>query len=89
MRYLLIVFCLQESHLSNIHEVDIQGYTCYRANVNDGLEAHGSVAILVQNCIHSRIVPLNIQLQSQLRYFYPHAHLPFAIYAFLLVNLSL
>jgi hypothetical protein len=59
-----IVLCLQKTHLSNIHQVDIRGYTCYRAIVNDGLWTHGGVAILVQNCVHSRTVRLNTQLQT-------------------------
>jgi hypothetical protein len=53
---LSLSFFVFKRHLFNIQWVDVWGYTCYRANVNDGLRAHGGVAILFQNRVHYRIV---------------------------------
>jgi hypothetical protein len=44
--------------------IDIHGCTCYTAAVIDGLRAHGGVAILVQNSVHSSTVLSTLQTVS-------------------------
>ena len=56
------ILCLQEAHLLPEHHLRLRGYVCYRKDTADGLHAHGGVAILVHESIHSQ----EIALQSTL-----------------------
>ena len=53
---------LQETHLLPEHRLHIRGYVCYRKDTDDGLRAHGGVAILAHDSIHLQ----EIGLQSTL-----------------------
>ena len=50
--------CLQERHLLPEHHLHLRGYVCYRKDPVDGLRAHGGVAILVHDSIHSQDIAL-------------------------------
>ena len=58
-----LFLCLQETHLLPEHHLRLRGYVCYRKDIVDVLRAHGGVAILVHDSIHSQ----EIALQSTLR----------------------
>ena len=55
--------CLQETHLLPEHHLRLRGYVCYRKDTVGGLCAHGGVAILVHDSIHSQEIALQSTLQ--------------------------
>ena len=53
-----LFLCLQETHLLPEHLLRLRGYVCYRKDTVAGVHAHGGVAILVHDFIHSQEIAL-------------------------------
>ena len=60
----LIIICVQETKLRPIHSLILKDYTVHRKDVEDGIHAHGGVAILIHKTIFSKAISLNTELQA-------------------------
>ncbi len=48
-RHKPFIVCLQETHLLPLHPLSLRGFNIYRFDQDDGLRAHGGVAVLIRD----------------------------------------
>ncbi len=63
-RHKPFIVCLQETHLLPLHPLSLRGFNIYRFDQDDGLRAHGGVAVLIRDSLFSEEHNVRTDLQT-------------------------
>ncbi len=63
-RHKPFIVCLQETHLLPLHPLSLRGFNIYRFDHDDGLRAHGGVAVLIRDSLFSEEHNVRTDLQT-------------------------
>lgn len=58
------IICIQESNLKDQNEIKLRNFTCYNKNRHDCTHASGGVAMLINNNLYSKEIPITTNLEA-------------------------